>query len=1523
MLRSILSIFLLMSAVLRANPAISEFMASNKTTIRDGDGEYPDWVEIWNQGSATLNLQGWRLTDSASKPSKFVFPSLEIGAGQRVVVFCSDRAGSTGAATYVDSLGYIHTNFSLSASGEYLALLSPAGVKTSEFAPTFPVQAGDMSYGIVQPSGTLVGTGSSVKYAVPTGSSYDTAQPPWTSNAFSDTAWTSATGSGLGFESGFPIGYWPLDDSAGSATAVDASGAGHTGILAGSATLGLEGCSEQTATAAGFSTSSGKIAVPYDAALNPSTFTIAAWARPDAATGDYQGIVSSRQNSPAKGYTIYISNSNRWEFFVGRANGSWRVLDGGPVTFGTWSHVAATCDGSGDLRFYIGGILKASYNGSSFSSNTTYPLHIGAGGQDGSQYRFDGRIDDVTFWNYALGAPLILQHRDSTGGSFPTPLYSAHYQTNVQIPLETANPGLYARYSFAVADPAELGSLGLRMKFDDAFVAYLNGSEVARGNFTGTRAYGSVADSDREDSDAVVWQEHDITTSGLPLLVPGQNTLAIHTMRRSLSGQQFLSVPELVTSYIDPSVSGYFATATPAAANSGFTSPGPAISGVSHTPKQPLPSETVTVTVRVTPRLGPVQSVTLTPRVGYNAEGAAIAMADNGLAPDATDGTRIFTAALPNAGGASARQMLRYRITATDTAGRIWNSPFVTDTTDDDGKSQSPQYHGTVVMDAGLAGGMPVLQWFTQDVANSDTRTGSRACCFYQGDFYDNIYVRQRGGYTSWGSQKFNFNRGHGLHVDDELGSVGEVNMNSAGSDSTYLRPVLAFDIWRYSGHPACNAQMVAMYRNGSFHRMSSMIEQVDEDFLSRHDLDFTGALYKFVQRPSLTPALGDTTEGVEKKTRLNENLADLDAFVAGIGQTDPDARNAYLFNSLNIPNFVNFMALRNLTGEADTNRKNFYMHRDTNHSGEWRLFPWDKDFTFGVQYNSNIANPWQATQTYYHDPGNSNQWCVLFQAGLDSPHIRAMVARRIRNLADSALGPPGTAYGSTVFESRLEAVRAPMLPLPPGASGGSSYNDRTSIDSWLITHREQAYNSYGPDSAYKFVAAAASPLPMIRISSADPHPSAGTQQDLEFIKLENNGAEEVDISGWTLWNPGKSKPFFTFAPGTVVPAAALAPLNEPYVVRDLPAFRSRAGAGPLEFVLGEYDGQISARGETIELRDGPLAASRLVSSFSTPVTPTPAQQFLRVSELMFAPLAPTPAELAVAPGAEASDYEYLELVNIGSSSLDLSGCAFTDGIDFTFPAGTSLPPAGRLVIASNSAAYGARYPTATPPFGAYSGNLDNSGEHLRLEDATGETVLDFSYHPEWFTPYQTLGRPIVTRSATPDYSAYDKAATWTLGGTVGGTPGTPETSAVFSYQTWMWGAFGEAQVLLPSPPHPEWTLNSTLVGPGADPDGDGRPNLLEYALGGDPNKADQVPGSLAFAHTPDGTFTCVVTRRAGTLDTLIEPEASTDSTMWNIPMMRDGESAPLPGGMEAVTYHTFFTSLPDRLFVRLRVTLP
>ncbi len=130
----------------QASPIITEFMASNDATLQDDDGAYSDWIEIHNSGEQSLSLSGWYLSDEEENKTIWQFPAVTLGAGEYLVVFASNE-------DRVDPASALHTNFKLSAGGEYLALTQPDGLTVAtEFKPEYPAQTTDISYGITQPS---------------------------------------------------------------------------------------------------------------------------------------------------------------------------------------------------------------------------------------------------------------------------------------------------------------------------------------------------------------------------------------------------------------------------------------------------------------------------------------------------------------------------------------------------------------------------------------------------------------------------------------------------------------------------------------------------------------------------------------------------------------------------------------------------------------------------------------------------------------------------------------------------------------------------------------------------------------------------------------------------------------------------------------------------------------------------------------------------------------------------------------------------------------------------------------------------------------------------------------------------------------------------------------------------------------------------------------------------------------------------------------------------------------------------
>jgi len=245
-----------------------------------------------------------------------------------------------------------------------------------------------------------------------------------------------------------------------------------------------------------------------------------------------------------------------------------------------------------------------------------------------------------------------------------------------------------------------------------------------------------------------------------------------------------------------------------------------------------------------------------------------------------------------------------------------------------------------------------------------------------------------------------------------------------------------------------------------------------------------------------------------------------------------------------------------------------------------------------------------------------------------------------------------------------------------------------------------------------------------------------------------------------------------------------LLPGTSLYLANQAAAFRGRTSGprgGQGLFVQGNYDGSLSARGETIALIDprdpATTADDRVVATTATPVQPTAAQRQLRVTELMFHP----------APGGtfNQEEYEFLELTNIGGTALDLTGATFTEGIAFTFAAAApvlTLAPGARVLVVKNLAAFTERHGPGLPVAGAYEGSLANSGERLRLIDAVGEEVLDFRYGDAWQPGTDGGGYSLVFRDLDGAPDTWSLESSWRSSLACGGSPGTADATPAFRF---------------------------------------------------------------------------------------------------------------------------------------------
>lgn len=161
----------------------------------------------------------------------------------------------------------------------------------------------------------------------------------------------------------------------------------------------------------------------------------------------------------------------------------------------------------------------------------------------------------------------------------------------------------------------------------------------------------------------------------------------------------------------------------------------------------------------------------------------------------------------------------------------------------------------------------------------------------------------------------------------------------------------------------------------------------------------------------------------------------------------------------------------------------------------------------------------------------------------------------------------------------------------------------------------------------------------------------------------------------------------------------------------------------------------------------------------------------LAVTEIMF-----NPPGMGVTVGDE---FEFLELKNTGTNTLQLGTLTFSAGINFTFTNGTRLESGQFFVLARNAASFASKYP-GVGVNGVFSGRLDNGGETLRLSTPFGFTVLSVTYNDRapWPLAADGHGFSLVPRNAALQPNSDDGTA-WRASTAVGGSPGADDPPSI------------------------------------------------------------------------------------------------------------------------------------------------
>jgi hypothetical protein len=555
----------------------------------------------------------------------------------------------------------------------------------------------------------------------------------------------------------------------------------------------------------------------------------------------------------------------------------------------------------------------------------------------------------------------------------PNPDYADEYNT----PVAVGTTSLYVRVPFEVESLSGIERLTLRMKYDDGFVAYLNGVEVASANAPASRAWSSTATTFHDDFDAISFQEFDVS-GWIPSLIDGENVLAIHAMNFSAGSSDFLIAPELVVSQstiVSPEELGYFEIPTPGYGN------GEAVAGFAAGPTFSVPHGFYT-----SPRIVELASATPGSVIVYTTDGST-PQVDSNLTP--TNGV-AYSGPILVSGTTTIRAVTfkqDFRPSYVQSASYL----FLDDVVDQSPIGQAPtgwpnynvngqlldygidpqiiaQYGEQAVKDSLAA--IPTIT-LTTDIENLfDPATGIYVNALNRGreweraasvelinpdgseGFSTNAGLRIRGGY---GRNDFNPKHAFRLYFRGEYGDGmlnyplfgdegadefdvldlrAESNYSwSAWGDSvnglqnSYLREVFARDTQAEMGQPYTRSQYYHLYLNGQYWGLYMTQERVQEHFGESY---FGGdrSEYDVVKADSTEAYTTEIADGNDIAWRQlfdqAQQLADnptgfANNYWAMQGLNPDGSRNNGLEVLLDVDNLVDYMMIIIYTGGHDT----------------------------------------------------------------------------------------------------------------------------------------------------------------------------------------------------------------------------------------------------------------------------------------------------------------------------------------------------------------------------------------------------------------------------------------------------------------------------------------------------------------------------------------------------------------------------------------------------------------------------
>ena len=997
--------------------------------------------------------------------------------------------------------------------------------------------------------------------------------------------------------------------------------------------------------------------------------------------------------------------------------------------------------------------------------------------------------------------------------------------TDVMNEMRRVNSSLWIRQTFPHPDFPSISGLTLRIRHDDGFVAYVNGRQIAEAKAPSSLKWNSTATGIRSNEEVVsdVFEFH--ITDG-ESLIGSANVLAIHGLNSSKNSADLLIDPQLIatsraTLVKDLPVGHFqFGEATPGAANPEVTFNAPA-STPDFSIDRGFHDQPFDLVIRT------------------NTPGVALVVTTDGSEPTLQNGMVVT----PSAEDTTASSTIRVDKTSTVRAAAVnegqlpsevatytyiflddivtqdfeatlanglppsWNTtapdygmdPDVIGPNDLFGGTYRDQIIDSLTAVPSLSLVLDVDDMFGSDgIYSNPQQTGSvweRATSVElihpdgQAGFQSDAGIRIQGGAfrrhdltkkksfrlafrQQYGASKLSFPFFGDEAADEFDNLVLRANNNDgwqwgeAGTRPQYLRDEWFHATQRAMGHLSPHGNFVHLYINGVYWGLYNPVERPDAAFSASYlgaDREDWDALNHGTPQGGLSWGLIDGNDDAWKQ--LNSLARDVDtpdqtisnaAYQRLLGNRPDGSNDPNLETLLDVENFIDYMILNLYGGNWDWSRNNWYAGRLRGSSSTgFQYYSWDAEYTMGMgadrlghsDLRINKTGESEDVANVYDKLRANDEFLLLFadhvhQHFFNGGTLYVDPNRRAWDVTHPERNVPAARYAELA-----ELVRSPLIA--ESARWGDQHRARPyTIKDWETT-RNWMFSTYFP---------LRSEIVLQQLRNAGLYPT------LEAPKFHQHGG--AIASGFEL---------------------SIAAVGDVYYTLDgsdprRNAFESGALGPGISPVAVKYDGPIAISESTVvkarTFVDGEWSA---LTEASFRASVPAGRHNLRISEVHYHPANPTADELA--SGFDDADrFEFIELVNIGQISIDLSHVRFTksedaggaDGIDFRFSNGgvVELPAGGRAVVVEDAEAFRFRYGEHIPIAGQWSGGLSNMTDTITLV-SEDQMLQQFTYHDDWHPTTDGDGPSLeIIHASDTNLANWSQAPSWRPSWVSGGTPG-------------------------------------------------------------------------------------------------------------------------------------------------------